>query len=313
MKLTKKYIGFIFLLSAVLLVGCSGDESPNADPTGDEKEIRLNAEVWQVMEGTRATTYDNAPALQGEIEGFKCIAYDTGTATVNTTSNVNSVVKWNSLASKWEFEDGIHKWPDSGSLDFFAYMPASPDAYITDVIYAVNATLEPRPYFTCDMTQTVNKEFIYALTTGQDKEHQGSTGVTMTFKHPFARIYFQLSNVSGSHVTINSISISGEDFYKKAKCTFDGTTSTWSEKDDDTKGSLGSLSINTPYIVIPHDYGSSKTITVNATWDDWSNVTTNVTSSPLSINWVAGRSYTYTLTLSKYALKVGIDKYTEQW
>lgn len=297
------------VLAAILLSGCSGDDSPNDanNYNGKDSEIHFNADVWRVMEGTRTTTYDNAAAIQEDRGGFTCTAYTANTTDYNLESNINAcTVVWN--GSKWEF--GSHKWPNTDALDFFAYMPASPDAYITGPTY----TTARQPQFTCDMTKTVNKEFIYALTLGQDKVHQGADGVTMTFRHPFARIYFQLSSSSGTAVKINSITISGDDFYKKAKCTFNGTTSTWSEKDDETKGSLGTLAINTPYIVIPNDYGSSKTITVNATWDEWSNFSTSVTSSPLTINWVPGYSYTYTFTLSKYALKVDVvDKYTEQW
>ena len=75
---------------------------------------------------------------------------------------------------------------------------------------------------------------------------------------------------------------------------------------------MGTLAINTPYIVIPDDYGSN-TITVNATWDEWNSFSTDLTSSALTLDWQAGYSYTYTLTVSKYALKVDTSKYTEQW
>lgn len=67
----------------------------------------------------------------------------------------------------------------------------------------------------------------------------------------------------------------------------------------------------TPYLVIPKNYGS-KTLTVNATWDDWSNVTMDV-SADVDFDWQAGNIYTYNLTLEKYALKVDILKFTEQW
>lgn len=306
MKYKIRHKAIWLVLAAALLSGCSGDDSPNQANNNNEKdsEIRLNAEVWRVMEGTRATTFDNQAAIQAE-RSFTCTAYDEGTTTVNTTSNVSGITAtWNG-STAWEFADK-HYWPETGGLDFFAYMPASYDDYITGLTY----TTARRPQFTCDMTQTVNKEFIWALTTGQDREHQGASGVTMTFKHPFARIYFQLSNESESSVTINSITISG-DFYTTGTCTFDGTTSTWSNQGG--AGSLGTFAIGTPYIVIPNDYGSSKTITVNATWDEWGTFTTSVTSSALSINWEAGYSYTYTLTLSKYALNVDVNKYTEQW
>lgn len=305
MKYKIRHKAIWLVLAAALLSGCSGDDSPNQANNNNEKdsEIRLNAEVWRVMEGTRATTYDGSTITS---EPFKCYAYNDG-----GTSPYLDGLTVSYSAGQWSFDAGRQVWPDN-ALDFFAYMPATKPDYITELTYAVSGEpTAPHPYFTCDMTQTVNKEFIWALTTGQNREDQGASGVTMTFKHPFARIYFQLSNESGSSVTINSITISGEDFYTTGTCTFDGTTSTWSDKDN--QGSLGPLAIGIPYIVIPNDYGSSKTITVNATWDEWGTFTTGVTSSPLTINWQAGYSYTYTLTLSKYALNVDVNKYTEQW
>ena len=305
------FIGGLLLAAVILLSGCSNDDGTAA---ADDGAIRFKTDVWQVMEGTRATTYDTPAAIQAE-GSFTCTAYNKGTTEINSTSEVNNeTVIWNSTS--WAFEDGTHKWPTEGALDFFAYMPAAQPAYITDITYAVDGTT-PKPYFTCDMTQAVAKEFIYALALDHDKAGSNSTAqptpgqVALTFQHPFARIYFQLSSASGTAVTINSITISGEDFYKTGKCTFDGTTSTWSSKGG--ASSLGALAINTPYIVIPNDYGSSKTITVEAEWNDWSKVTKTITSSPLSINWQTGYSYTYTLTLTKYTLEVDTSKYTEQW
>lgn len=307
------FIGGLLLAAVILLSGCSNDDGTAA---ADDGAIRFKTDVWQVMEGTRATTYDTPAAIQAE-GSFTCTAYDKGTTEINSTSEVNNeTVIWNSTS--WAFEDGTHKWPTEGALDFFAYMPAA-ESLATDAPYitAVSYTTARAPQFTCDMTRTVAKEFIYALALDQDKEGTNSTAqptrgqVALTFQHPFARIYFKLSSASGTAVTINSVTISGEDFYKTGTCTFDGTTSTWSSKGG--ASSLGALAINTPYIVIPNDYGSSKTITVEAEWNDWSKVTKTITSSPLSINWQTGYSYTYTLTLTKYTLEVDTSKYTEQW
>lgn len=299
------------VLAAILLSGCSGDDSPNHanNNNGNKTEIKVNADVRRMMEGTRTTTFDNIAAIKEE-GSFTCTAYDEGTTTVNTTSNVDGKVSWNG-SNAWVFDDGEkHYWPESGNLDFFAYMPAAENLsikapYITRPTY----TTARQPQFTCDMTKTVDKEFIYALTTGQNRD-DNIAGVNMNFQHPFARIYFQLSSASGTAVTINSITISG-NFYKTGTCTFDGADSEWSNFGG--ASALGTLTINTPYLVIPYNYGSEKTITVEAVWDEWSNFTTSVTSSPLTINWQAGYSYTYTLTLTKYALKVDTEKYTEQW
>lgn len=304
MKRTNGHIGIVLLLAAGLLAGCagSGDEPTTG---GEASDIRFNANVRQVMEGTRTTTFDNLAALQTEAS-FTCSTYDAGTTTEHF---MDALVVYSS--SLWAFSPAKY-WPlppTAGaaypSLDFFAYMPASKPDYITDITY----TTARSPQFTCDMTQTIDKEFIWALTTAQNKDSNSGT-VNLDFKHPFARINFTLSPASGTHVTINSISIDGSDFYTTGTCTFDGSASTWSDKGG--SASLGSFSVNVPYLVIPNNYGS-KTITVNATWDDWSNVTKNVSSGAVTIEWLPGYSYTYNLTLREEALIVETTKYTEQW
>ena len=298
---------------AATFAACSGDSTDTpangyndgpTNPSGVTGEIRVNADVLRTMEGTRTTTFDSDAAIKTE-GSFICWAYDAGETTVNGTSKVNGITAtWNG-STAWEFAEK-HYWPLTDALDFFAYMPTTPDAYITGPTY----TTARQPQFTCDMTKTVDKEFIWALAIGQDREHQGASGVALTFKHPFARIYFQLSEASGTAVKINSITISGSSFYKTGTCTFDGTDSEWSNQGG--ASSLGTLAINTPSIVIPNNYGSN-TITVNASWDEWNSFSTDLTSSALTLDWQAGYSYTYTLTVSKYALKVDTSKYTEQW
>ncbi len=322
MKLTKKYIGFIFLLSAMLLVGCSGDDSPNADPTGDEKEIRLNAEVWQVMEGTRAATYDNSTLTSGS---FKCYAYNDGETSLYLDGLTVSY-----SAGQWSFDAGRQVWPDN-VLNFFAHMPADLDG----TCYSFSSYTEDTPVLTCaDLPVTITrgsdattKELIVAYAPQQDKAGTNSSlqptpgQVALSFKHPFARVRFKLSAESGSNVIVNSITIPA--IYRDGTCTFNGLanpqTFTWSSLDDNDEGlvisapSVGSQATDDGayYLVIPNNYGS-KTFTVSATRTDWSNVTKDI-SADVTVNWQAGRSYTYTLTLSKYALKVDIDKYTEQW
>ncbi len=320
-----RYISCVLLVLTCLLTACSGGggnseeldppaPNPTPNPTSENQEIKLNANVWNMMEGMRATFYDAGTITSGS---FTASAY-----VENTTTAYISPVTVNWVTDKWEFSDGKHYWPATEKLDFFAYMPKeeSKPSYITSVTYAVNGTPAPAPYFTCTnlpiafTTADATQEFIWALTTGQNKTEQGATGVTMTFKHPFARIKFKLSAASGEHVKVNSITIS--NVYRDGVCTIDNTgASIWSALSNNT----GNLVISgdpatdddAAYLVIPNNYGS-QTLTVNATWDDWSVVTKDVTAS-VTFNWVAGSSYTYTLTLSKYALKVDTNQFTEQW
>ena len=139
----------------------------------------------------------------------------------------------------------------------------------------------------------------------------------MVFKHPFALIKFVITEASGTHVKINSVSIAGLNTI--GTCTYDGTTMSWGSYSGSATMSIaqtlknGGTTETTPFVVIPYNYDNdSKTLTVNATWDDWSNVTVNVTAN-VDFNWEPGKIYTYNLTLAKYILIVDTQNYTEQW
>lgn len=323
MSATKRHIRILLLLAAGLLAGCVREDPPTPET---QEEIRLNAAVWQMMQGApsrRVSTYDNASALQTE-GSFTAAAYVAN----STTAYISPVrVDWDGTSSKWLFSDGKHYWPAIDNLDFFAYMPVTKPAYISSINYAVNGTPAPAPNFVCaDLPMTVAgqeglKEFIWALTPAQNKAAQGATGVTMNFKHPFALIKFVITVASGTHVQINSISIAG--LHTGGICTFNaaGTASIWSSHSGSATMTItpeeplkyGTSSTETiPFMVIPKNYGS-KYLTVNSTWDEWSDVTISDYGTDVNFNWEPGRIYTYNLTLDKYGLKVDVTKFTEQW
>ena len=333
------YFCFYALLMAFasLFSGCSADDST---PREAANEICFNADVWRVMEGTRATTFDNQAALQSEGH-FTCTLYNANTETTYLTS---TRVDWDSEANKWVFSDGTHRWPATGALDFFVYMPSSSlPEYISDLTYVAR-----NPRFTCtDLPMTYNsdsptagqgsglKEFLYDLVIDQDKDNPGETGVSLSFKHPFARIKFQLS-ASHPDITINSITFKG--LKNGGTCTFNGSTSTWSSltPSDKTENFVMTLngdaatfnsnpdselpiggysdgahqSVN--ILMVPQTFAGD--IEVNATWIDWGEPYAHtVTTKLASILWEAGHSYTYTFTITETDLRVDTQKYTEQW
>lgn len=311
MKISQYYksLGLLAALTC-LLSGCSNDDST---PREAASEIRFNADVWRVMESTRATTFDNAAALQEE-GTFICYAYNSGTTTVYESVN-GATATWNS--SYWSIV-GSPKWPESNYLDFFAYMPATKPDYITSGPTYTYVAGEPgHQQITFDSTlhltsdgQNSSKEFIFALIEKQNRDNAGS-GVTLTFKHPFARVYFKIAD-GLSNVTINSVTIAGIEYI--GSCTYDGSDVTWVPT-----GTTGNLVItgspatgNTPYLVLPQTLGS-KTITVNATWSSWSPTSKDVSTVIDLGTWVCGSSYTYTFTLDDEVLIVDTEKYTEQW
>lgn len=207
-----------------MLTACSNsdstDESTDASP---QNEIRLKADVWHVMPGTRATTYAGGEQTSGS---FTAAAYVENT----TTPYINPVqVNWDT--NKWAWNDGKHYWPATGKLDFFAYMPATAPTYITTgPTYSISGT--PQAQFTCtDIPMIYDAasptggqgsdlmEFVWAMTVGQNKTNAGE-GVTMKFRHPFARINFQLA---ANHTKIQINSIIFKNVKTGGTCTLNAT------------------------------------------------------------------------------------------
>ena len=223
----------------MLSAACSKDDGDSAQQAGGEpQEIRVNADVWRVMEGTRATIYDGGTLTSGS---FTASSYVANT----TTAYINPVqVDW--VTDKWVWSDGKHYWPASGSLDFFAYMPATKPSYITGPTYSIVEST-PQASFTCTLPMTYDlptstntgqgsdlQEFIWGITIGQNKANQGADGVTMKLHHPFACLKFQLA-ASHPNIIINSITF--KNLKTGGTCTLNNTdiesiyyytTSVWS-------------------------------------------------------------------------------------
>lgn len=313
----------VMLLTAGLLAACSTDDD-GIDNGGGATEIRLNADCWQVMKGTRAATFDNATQLQDETGGFMCCVYDYGT----TTPYFDAVsVIYDNEEDAWKFQDGKHYWPATGALDFFAYMPATPPGYVTDMDdVASQVTYTPgNPQFKCVSLPMTNagqgalKEFIFALSTNQDKEHQGATGVALTFMHPFARINLKLSAGQLYDVTINSITF--KTIKNNGTYTHTATPDRWTPTGDDTNlvvtlnqeytATGAEQVLCSPCLMIPQEWTGE--IEVSATWTEWGETINSTVTATVPTDWQPGYSYNYVFTISSEDLKVDTEKFTEQW
>lgn len=321
-------ISHVLLLTAILLLtaACSSDSSNDVQPSptpNTSQEISLIPTVWQMAEATRATMY-NDNLLKAENSGFTCTAYTDGSTDYNTDANINGTsVTWN--GSKWVFADGTHTWPVSGDLDFFAYAPTTIPTYITnnsDVASSITYA-DRNPQFKCANLPVTNSgqdaitEFVYALTTGQNKTNAAS-GVTLSFLHPFTRIQLQLA-ANHPAIRINTItfkSIKNNGTYNNASWSPSGeaTDFVWTFNDDyDNHASNTPLTLGNSYLMIPQTWEG--VIEVNATWNVWGESKTNTVSKDLegTITWQRGYSYTYTFNITETDLVVNTSKYTEQW
>lgn len=302
------YKNMLTLLAATsLLAGCSGDDAFNGNGNvngNNSNAITFNTNVNNFI--SKATTYDNVAALQTE-GSFTCTAYN---ATTTTAFIEPTTVSWNSGISKWQFAQNRY-WPGASGLDFFAYMPATKPTYISSISYPSARSAQ----FVCNLSTeqpSEFKEFVCALAT--DKTQANSPdGVSMQFKHHFAKLLFKLDPESGSNVKINHVTISG--IKMSGTCTFNGTTSSWAPSGDNSSVRATAIDGATPYLVIPNTYAiGAVTITVNATWTSISGVTTDKTATnKYELTWQPGYSYLFTLTLSGDALEVNTEKWAEQW
>lgn len=296
----------LLLTAALMLAACSSDSTDDAPDQPQQDEIRLKADTWQFMAGTRATTY-NSTNLQSET--FTCYAYHAGTTTKYIDGSPVSYTDGN-----WSFTDGKKYWPATGSLDFFAYMPATKPDYITS---GPTYTEDHNVTFTSTNLDMVNAtEFIYALTLDQNKTYNAD-GVSLTFKHPFARITLQWADYD--HSAITSVTVKFKGVKNNGSYSFDGTTSTstWTPSGDETDFTVTSLDDNgsstpTYYLAIPQEWAGA--IEVNAYWNDWGDTPVEHTvTATIPTTWEAGTSYTYTFNITPEDLTVNTSNFTEQW
>ena len=308
------YIKNIVMLATMLLAASCGsdgfdDGSQNVPDNASPQEIRLNANVWRMMDGTRATTYDGGDLGSGS--SFIAAAYVAG----ETTTYISPVqVNWDGDASKFIFSNGKHYWPMSDGLDFFAYMPVDPQSYITS---GPSYTTARNPQFTCTMPMTNSgqdliTEFVYALKINQDKANQGASGVDLAFQHPFTKIILKLSSTQAD-IEINKITLKTI----KDHGTYSDDTG-WSTTGDATNFVAeysGTKSANADlgtFLMIPQAWTGD--IEVEATWTDWDESVKHTLSTKVdAVTWAPGTSYTYTFTITETDLIVNTSKYTEQW
>lgn len=300
-------------------------DQPTVPTLPENVEIVLNATSSAMSKGsTRATTIDSNTDLQGQNLTIFGYFNDTSTAYLSGVK-----LHYTGGTPAWEFREGSttqhYYWPTGNTLDFVGYCPferSEKAGYITaDPTYNYSTGISFSANMVSYMTSTTQSgitEFMCAVLPDQTADTQTAAGgaLSLEFKHSFARILFNLSSTTTASVKVNSISMT--DLKTSGSCAFNGTTSTWSSQSGSETMTLteelqrGKTEATAPFLVIPNNYGS-KNLSVNVTWTEWDTEKTQTYTAPLTINWEAGSSYTYTLTITKYELLVNVSKFTEQW
>ena len=347
-------IAFSFAL-LLTVAGCGGSEIPSEGkedkvPLSDQ-EITIQIDGWQPLEESRAAIFETqddftneAPEAKGG-GNFTLHAYmrETGSTFIDGTR-----ARYQEASGHWRFYSHPnyieYYWPQSGSIDFFAYMPwkdsnrnknITVGSYLKDTGLSLSCQMQNA---ITDLEDLTGQETIIAYTTGKSKA-DGS--VNMHFVHPFAAVYFKLKQAHRD-LTINWIRF--DKVHLLGKTTLDATTVentkiTWTPSDTE---STFQITINKtiptdinfngevggPYLVMPQSIGKGTddtaddvTITINYTWndkqdEDTTNDTKEFTRSIKTSNiesWIAGNKYTYILDLGDNKEEILFKVQVEPW
>ncbi len=155
----------LFLAAGLLaLASCSQDETTGLDQRG---EIKFRPSIGAVTRGPIIT--------QANLSPFKVTAHN-GTTNLFTNLEVSSAdggITWTTANNYY--------WPTTGSLNFFAYAPAT----VTGA--AVTATSQKITGFTPETVVADQKDLVISYNSGTKAANETS-GVAMNFKHALAQI-----------------------------------------------------------------------------------------------------------------------------
>ena len=308
------HVLLMLLPAAGLLAGACARKEPVTEEEREEIRFRM-PEGWQPLGAdgsTRATLF--AEGALGPGSAFGVDAYLDGT----TTKYINSdVASYQTETLDWRFDDNYY-WPMSGSLDFMAWMPADrADTYVG----VPSRTVSGGPTFTCTNLplttagQLTLQEFVYAWKTGQSRANPGAAGVVLAFRHPFARIHFQLKTAHQAlhlnTVTFKTIKQTGTYAHNAPEAT-PAVASAWTglsspgnltmtfNTDVAAGAALSSAQISAaglPFLVIPQTLSGTDQIELNLQLPSGTTARTITLSNPVT-EWQPGKAYTYSLDLS---------------
>lgn len=334
-NISKIIVALLLAAAQTLLGGCGRDCEPSR-----QTEIAMTTHVTDMIK--RVHSIHNNTELQRK--DIRIDAYYHGTDSKYLDGVKLHYDAGHDPSPAWVFWDGSEQvhyyWPFEGSktagdvvastLDFVGFCPYTKPSYISSTSYAPasgasfvaalpTTTVNGVGYMTPE-NQASLQEYLIAVLNNQTYTTQTDAGgaLPLQFKHPFALIKFTIAAASGTHVQVDSIGIA--ELYTGGTCTYNGTTMSWAGTGSGAMmiQPAHPLKVGTEYLatdtfmVIPGSYVAPKTLTVWGTWDDWSNVSKDV-SAEVAFNWQPGYVYTYNLTVTPTALKVDVEQFTEQW
>lgn len=338
MRRTRTYIIYALLLIGIL--SCRKDE-----PAVEEgKVIGFSIEATP----TRATFFEKEDDLKNTAKqggNFTVNAYSSGTETAYIS---NQRVWYFADDDKWRFWDNATDnvtnlyWPNSGNLDFFAYMPYREGSQSTCVTIE-DYTSAGGPSFSCRLPldnegQEKIQEFIYAYSKDQNKNSTGSDGkkgvVQLNFVHPFSALIIKLNesyrmdikqikicNILNEGVYANPASTLAQGSSQPAFTCASWTPKTGAERQDlviDVNQSVPddinyNSPIGGPYVIMPQQLTADVFLEIIYQRDGETKTGKRYLYQATLPQWDPGKKYTYTLTMGDPLEEILFNVAVEEW
>lgn len=214
----------------------------------------------------------------------------------------------------WNYTDGTRYWVLGETYDFYALHPASISAS-----YDPDGKLTVQD-FDCSATGSLAVDLMTASNTGiRYNDGDEPQPVDLTFRHELARLKF---TVKSEHTVANITAFKIYGINYKGTLNRDNGVSTWTDvqayTEDNTGFSASSFSLNTTdgmerdvfgdILLLPHsDLTGAKLHVAYRYPEETADRTVEIDLGASAPSWLAGQSYSYTLTIKGGSLTLNVS------
>lgn len=295
----KKFL-FIGMAAAVMLTGCSNDET--MDVAQNKTAIEFSGFVNKSVRATDATTANleafTVSVLEKDGENF-------------SRPMLRDVKK---VSGEWTYSPTIF-WEHGSNYKFVAYAPKSDNvAFTAPTKFDEDGSIA--------FTNTGDEDLIYATdatyeTTAVSTENQCPAAINFTFNHLLSRVKFAFTNAMEDHSELKVTNVTITNSNTKGNVTL-GTSASWALAEDNTPASLvfGNLqyadeatalayneeaATDHKYVmpVLAEDQAYTVTFTIERTHAGLTDTYNHSVTIPANaVTWAAGNSYLFTATIN---------------
>jgi hypothetical protein len=209
----KKNLFYLSMLAVALLTGsCSSDLDEGQTPSANGGQA-ITFKPWANK------TLRAAPTQADDMTEFAVLATDL-TAAPAAQVLIDGVVVHGSNATNWSYTPVAH-WPEAATVNFYAYSPTAAPGVTntgTSALAGQNDATAGQPAIEYTLPTTLSdQEDLLVARHSSTYAQDGTSGVTLNFRHVLSRVKFQAKSESATDFKVQSIKLKNI----KGKATLD--------------------------------------------------------------------------------------------